>query len=337
MSSEIMLRDAAAPSDPDSDLLLRWENTINAPIVSAAFPANGKAVAGVYTIVGASSSTINITADDPKNELVGTGVSVVADDSTPNDLGFGSFVFSSSLAVGWTGKAAVGALMAGDGSTTRRLDTGTVIAGDTSTQRKVTAVNVGTEDSAETKVYGLPGFFVEGAGVEDFIEYIRNHTDPARHALAIAGDYDISFDDFDAGPPQTHDVWINDGGGAVKCIEDAQFDGTLYQHGVTGYIDGADELRGLGIAFVVDPGDASAKTFTLHVRDSSEWLEFAPDVSGSPGSWSSGPLTLTQDGEVSGVITPSGQVDFWVRSVVPDSASPGDMRLHVYRVRGLTV
>ena len=337
MSSEIMLRDAAAPSDPDSNLLLRWENTISAPIVSATFPANGKAVAGVYTIVGASASTINITAEDPKNELVGTGISVVADDSTPNDLGFGSFVFSSSLAVGWTGKASVGALMAGDGSTARRLNTGTIIAGDTSTQRKVTAVNVGTEDSAETKVYRLPGFFVEGAGVEDYIEYIRNHTDPARHDLAIADDYDITFQDFQSGPPETADVYVDDGGGPVKCIEDAKLDGTLYQHGVTGYIDGADALRGLGIAFIVDPGDPTSKTFVLHVRDSSEWLEFAPDVSGSPGTWSSGPLTLTQSGEVSGVITPSGQVHFWVRSVVPDSASPGDMRLHVYRVRGLTV
>lgn len=337
MSSEIMLRDAAAPSDPDSDLLLRWENTINAPIVAASFTGNGKAVAGVYTIVGASASTVDITAEDPKNELVGTGISVVADDSTPNDLGFGDVTFSSSLAVGWTGKVSVGALMAGDGSTTRRLNIGTVIAGATSTQRKITAVNVGTEDSAETKVYGLPGYFVEGAGVEDFIAYIRNHTDPARHDLALADDYDITFSDHQTGPPETNDVYVDDGGGAVKCIEDAKMDGTLYQYGETGYIDGADALKGLAIAFTSDPGDPTSKTFTLHVRDSSAWLEFAPDVSGSPGTWSSGPLTLTESDEVSGVITPSGQVHFWVRSVVPDSASPGDMRLHVYRVRGLTV
>jgi len=337
MSSEIMLRDAAAPSDPDSDLLLRWENTINTPIISATYPANGKAVAGVYTLVGASSSSIDITAEDPKNELVGTGVAVVANGTTPNDLGFASIIFSGSLAVGWTAKVSVGALMAGDGSTTRRLNTGTIIAGATSTQRKITAVNVGTADSAESKVYGLPGFYVAGAGVEDYIEFIRNHTDPARHDLAIAGDYDITFSDFQSGPPETADVYIDDGGGAVKCIEDAKLDGTLYEYGVAGYIDAADELRGLGIAFIVDPGDPTSKTFTLHVRDSFDWLEFAPDVAGSPGTWSSGPLTLTEDGEVSGVITPSGFVHFWVRTVVPSSASPGDMRLHVYRVRGLTV
>lgn len=337
MSSEIMLRDAAAPSDPDSNLLLRWENTINAPIVSATWQANGKGVAGSYTVVGASGSTINITADDPKNELVGTGVTVVADGSTPNDLGFASVVFSASLAVGWTGKLSVGALMDGAGGTTRRLNTGIVIAGATSAQQKVTAVNVGTEDSAETAVHGLPGYRIAGAGVEDYVEFIRNHSDPARHALAIAGDYVLTFTDFQTGPPETADLWVNDGGGAVKCIEDAKLDGTVYEYGIVGYDDGTDELRGLAIAFVVDPGDPTSKTFDLYVRDSFGWLEFAPDVSGSPGTWTSGPLTLTQDGEVAGVVTPSGKVDFWVRTVVPAGAAPGDMRLHVYRVRGLTV
>jgi len=338
MSSEIMLRDAAAPSDPDSNLLLRWENTVNTPILSASYDRNGKAVAGVYTITAASGSTINITADDPKNELVGTGVAVTADGSTVNDLGFAKIVFSASLAAGWTGKVSIGALMATDGSTSRRLDVGTVESGSTSTQRKITAVNVGTEDSAETAVYALPGYFIEGAGVEDFVAYVKNHTDPSRHDLAVAGDYDITFDDYVAGPPQTHDVWVNDGGGAVKCIEDAQFDGTLYQYGEgNGYIDAADELRGLAIAFTTDPGDASSKTFTLHVRESHTFVEFAPDVSGSPGTWQAGPLTLTESGQVTGVITPSGQVHFWVRLNVPSSANPGDMRLYVLRARGLTV
>lgn len=337
MSSEIMLRDAAAASDPDSDLFLRWENTINTPIISASYDRNGKAVAGVYTITGASSSTIDITAEDPKSELAGTGITVVANGTTVNDLGFAQVVLSGSLAVGWTAVVSLGSLMAGDGSTSRRLNVGIVESGDMSTQRKITAVNVGTEVSADSKVYALPGYFIEGVGVEDYVAVLKNHTDPARADIAIAGDYDLTFDDLDTGPPQTHDVWVDDGGGAVKCIEDAEFDGTLYQYGEPGYIDAADGLRGLAIGFTVDPGDASAKTFTIHVRDSSSWVEFAPDVSGSPGTWQSGPLTLTETGQVSGVITASGQVHFWVRLNVPDSADPGDMRLYTLRARGLTI
>ena len=333
MSSEIMLRDAAAPADPDSDLLLRWENTVNAPITSATFPRNGKAIAGSYTIIAASGSTINITAEDPKSELTGTGISVVADGSTENDLGFAVIVFSASLATGWTSKVSVGALMAGDGSTSRRLNIGVIESGNASTQRKLTAVNVGTEDSADTEVYSLPGYFIEGAGVEDVVEILKNHTDPARHALAIVGDYVMTFDDFQTGPPETADVKID----GTVAIEDAKLDGTLYQYGVDGYVDAADKLKGLAIQFQNAPGDPSAKSFDLHVRDSFAWIEFAEDVSGSPGTWGSGPLTLTESGEASGVITPSGSVNFWIRSTVPGSADPGTMRLYTVRARGLTV
>ena len=337
MSSQIVLRDAAAPADPDSNLLLRWENTVSTPLVSASYLENGEAVAGVYTIVGASASTVNITADDPKNELIGTGITVVADDATVNEdvLAGVGLVFSSSLATGWTAKVSVGALMAPDGGTSQRLNVGIVLAGAMSTQRRVAAVNVGSEDSAETEVYGLPGFFVEGTDVEQFIETIKNHTDITRHDLATPGDFVITFADYQTGPPATADVYVD----AVKAIEDAKLDGAeLYEHGRgNGYIDAADKFKGLGIIFVDGPGDPTSETFTLHVRGSFDWYEFAPDVSGSPGTWQSGPLTLTEVGEVAGVITASGTAYFWVRVNVPSSASPGDMRLANLRVRGLSI
>jgi hypothetical protein len=328
-----MLRDAAGPTDPDFDLLLRWENTVNTPITSATFPHHGGAVAGAYTLIAASGSTIDITADDPKNELVGTGITVVADGSTVNNLGFALVVFSASLATGWTGKISLGALMAGDGSTSPRFDVGVVESGQTSTQRKITATNVGTETSSSSEIYSLPGFLLEGAGLEDYILKLKNHSDPARHDIAIPGDFVITFEDFQTGPPDTADVKVD----GVVAIEDAELNETLYEYGVDGYIDGADKLKGLGIAFVDAPGDPTSKTFDLHVRSSFAWYEFAPDVAGSPGTWISGPLTLTESGQVSGVVTPSGAVNLWVRATVPGSADPGDMRLHNYRVRGLTV
>lgn len=337
MSSNVILRDAAAPADPDSNLLLRYENTVNTPLLSAVYLENGEAVAGVYTIVAASGSTVNITADDPKNELVGLAITVTADDSTVNEdvlAGIG-LVFSSSLATGWSAKVSVGALMAGDGGTSQRLNVGIIEAGSISTQRRIAAVNVGSEDSAETKAYGLPGFFVEGTDVEQYIETVANHTDPARHALATPGDFAVTFADYQTGPPATADVLVD----AVKAIEDAKLDGAeLYEYGLgNGYIDGVDKFKGLGIIFVDDPGDPSAKAFTLHVRGSYDWYEFAPDVSGSPGTWQAGPLELTEEFENAGVITASGTAYFWTRVNVPSSASPGDMRLAVIRVRALSI
>jgi hypothetical protein len=340
MSSEIDIRDAAAPTDPDSTLRARFENTINTPIVSISWLEDGGAIAGAYTVAATGASTVDITCDDPKNEHTQTGKTVVANGSTVNkDVVPGvGIVFSASLAAGWTAKVSVGALMDGAGATSRRLNVGTVQSGTTSTQRQLAARNVGTEDSSSSEVYALPGLFKDGTDVEDWIDLVRNHSSPSRHALATPGDYVLTFTDFQTGTPDTCDVWVNkDGGGAVKAIEDAKMDGTVYEHGVSGYIDGADALPGMAMAFVNDPGDPTSKTFTIYVREGDDWCEVAPDVSGSPGTWQSTPLTLTESGEATGVITASGHALFWFRMDVPSAAQPGDMRMAMLRARGLSV
>jgi len=335
MSSEIIFRDAASPSDPDANLRLRWENTINTPINSASWLDDGEAISDVYTVAATSATTVNVTAEDTKNEVTGTGITVVADDATVNYgvvPGVG-IVFSSSLANGWTAKVSIGALMDSGGTTSDRLNVGVVQADTTSTQRRLVAVNVGTEDSAETEVYALPGFFVAD-DAQPWIKTIQNHTDTARHASATAGDFAITYQDFQSGSPDTADVYVD----AVKAIEDAKLDGAeLYQHGAgNGYVDAQDKFKGLGIIFV-DNGDPTSETHDLFVREGFAWVEFAPDSSGSPGTWQASPLTLTELGQSSGVITASGICYFWFRTVLPSSATPGDRKLFNLRARGLTV
>jgi len=110
----------------------------------------------------------------------------------------------------------------------------------------------------------------------------------------------------------------------------------MYQYGITGYIDGGDYLPGLGISLIAN-GDPTSKTFTIHARGGDDWVEFAPDSSGSPGTWQSGPLTLTELGEGTGTVKAGGHAFFWIRVNVPDSTDPGDMRLVNLRARGLTV
>ena len=126
MSSDIMLRDGGSPTDPDANLLMRWENTVNTPINSVTWLEDGEAISDVYTVAATSGTTVNVTAEDTKNEVVGTGISVTADDSTVN---YGvvpgcGIVFSSSLANGWTGKISIGALMDSGGSTSDRFNVG---------------------------------------------------------------------------------------------------------------------------------------------------------------------------------------------------------------------
>ena len=336
MSSTIMFRDAASPADPDANLLFRWENTVNTPITGAEWLDDGEAISDVYTVTATSATTVNVVADDPKNEVEATGISVTADGSTWN---YGvvpgcRLQFSSSLANGWAGVLSIGALMDTGGATSDRFNIGVIEAGTTSTQRRIVAVNVGSEDSASTAVHGLPGVFVED-DAQPYIKKLTNHTDPTYHGGAIVGDYDIAYENYQSGSPDTADVLV----GGVKTIEDAKFDGsTIYQFGSgNGYIDGVDGLEGLSIIFTANPGDPTAQTHSYYVREGSAYLEFAPDVTGSPGTWQSGPLTLTESGQTAGTITASGSCYFWVRSVVPTSAAPGDRRLFNYRARGLTV
>lgn len=340
MSSDIELRDGGAPTDPDASLRARFENTINAPINSISWLENGEAIAGAYTVAATGASTVNVTCEDPKNEHVGTGITVTADDATVNKNvvpGVG-IVFSSSLASGWTAKVSVGALMDGAGATSRRLNVGTVQSGTTSTQRQIAARNVGTNDSSDTYVYALPGMFVDGVDVADWVLIVRPHSSTSRHALATPGDYVLTFSDFQTGSPDTCDVYVNkDGGGANKAIEDAKMDGTVYEHGVSGYIDAGDYLPGMAFAFTNDPGDPTSKTFTIYVRESDDWCELAPDVTGAPGTWQAPPLQLTESGESTGVITASGHALFWMRMDVPGAAQPDDMRMALLRVRGLSV
>ena len=339
MSSEFMIRDAAAPTDPDSDLLVRVENTVNTPVNSITWLGNGSVISDVYTVTATSASTVNVTADDAKNEHVATGVTVVADDATVNrDVvpGIG-IVFSSSLVNGWTAKIAVGALMATDGSTAARFNVGIVESDDESTQRRLVVFNVGSETGAATALFALPGFYVDGSGYETFITLVKNHTSESRQSLATAADLVMTFADYQSGTsPKTVDVYI----GGVKAIEDAKLDGsTLYQYGEdNGYIDAQDKLKGLGIIFADDPGDPTAQTFTIYVRAGFEYVWFAPDVTGSPGTWVQSSITdLTESGEPTGAVTAGGYAHVWFKTIVPQSAAPGDRKMFKPRVRSLTV
>lgn len=340
MSSQIIFRDAAAPSDPDANLLFRWENTINTPIVAAEYLDDGEAISDFYTIAATSGSAVNVTAEDPKNEVIGSGINVVADGSTWN---YGvvpgcRFKFSSSLANGWTAVVGIGALVSSGGALTDRFNVGIVQSGETSPQMRIAAVNVGSEASANSAVHALPGLFINDTA-QPWVTRVAQHTDTARHQSATPGSYVLTFSGFVAGSPNTADLYVNkDGGGAVLCIEDAKLDGAeLYQYGTgNGYSDANDALPGMSI-ILADNGDPSAQSFTVEVRDSYSWIEFAPDVAGSPGTWQAGPLTLTEGGQTNGTITASGIAYFWVRVNVPSSAQPGDRRLFTLRARGLTV
>lgn len=340
MSSQIILSDASAPADPDYYLLDRWENTVNTPLVDVEYLDDGEGISDFYTVAAVSGSAVDVTAEDTKNPFVGSAISVTADGSTWNYGVIPGFriKFNASLANGWTGVIGLGCLVSSGGALTDRFNVGVIQAGTNSTQRKIAALNVGTETSADTAIYALPGFYLEDSA-QPWVTRLAHHTSTARHASATEGTYVITSSDYQSGSPDTADIYVNkDGGGAVLAIEDAKLDGSeLYEHGsANGYSDANDALPGMGIILAAN-GNPTSQTWTYHVRTGYSWVELAPDVVGSPGTWQAPPLTITESGETTGTVTASGYGLFWFRLNLPSGATPGDRRLITLRARGLTV
>jgi hypothetical protein len=339
MSAELMLRYADEATDPVGDLDVRFENTTNTPIVSIAWRGNGQAVAGTYLLEFTKSGgvTVDVTGEgtgatsrNPWGDR--TGLGVTADDSTENfDIipGLG-IVVDSSVDTGWTARVTIGNYL-DDGTKlpTEILEFEVIQAGLTSSERRVACRNVGSETAEAVTIYSLPGWWFDGTGAEEFIEAILPHSDPTKHKLAAKGSVVITFADFKldgATGKYTCDVLVD----AVKCVEDAQMDGeTVYEDGVTEYI--SDELPGMGIILPNTTSDPTSSSITLEVRDSYTWTELAPDVTGSPGTYSTDDLVL-------GDIDAADHEFFWIRIPVPSAAQPEDpCRMGNLRARGLSI
>lgn len=346
MPSEIQLRAADMVGDPDGNLYLRWENTINAPIVSATDRANGQGVSDTYeltfTVSGGSVICDVVCGTEGKNPYAGLGKAVVADGVTPNvSLIPGvSIVISASVSTGWEAVVSYGAKMTSGGVTTDYLNVGRTIAGESSTQRRIAAVNVGDADSGDTTVDSVPSSYWKQTGAGDIVDLVDNDTDDTREHTAAAGEYEVTFQNWQdgGGGYKIADVYVDGPQGSGKAIESALFDGsTRYQYGVTGYDNSADLLQGLSLILADSTDDPSAVTVTVVVADGDQWVELAPDDSGSPGAWQAGPLELTELGEADGTITAGGSCYFWQRWTLPDDATPGDLRQWRPSLRGITV
>jgi hypothetical protein len=60
-------------------------------------------------------------------------------------------------------------------------------------------------------------------------------------------------------------------------------------------------------------GLSHARTLVIATNDDLANVEIALDVAGTPGTWGTTDLALTQSGEPSGNINPAGAVNVWVR------------------------
>lgn len=352
MPAELMLWHPDHLGDAKGKLQFRAVNTLNTPIVGTpVWLANGQAIADVYefTCTDNDGGTATLTREcliggvkNPYRDMA--GVTAVADGSTPNlTLCPGlSVVLSASIAAGWKGRIAIYNYLEDDGSYTAFFGYGVVQSGAASTGQRIAVKNIGDATGTSCKLYALPGFYWTSTnGGESFVSAVANHSNATRHKLAAAGSYVITFQDFkDAtGGKKSCDIYVNkDGGGAHKCVEDALMDGsTVYQYGVTGYDDANDYLAGLAITMADTTSDPSSVVVTLVVTADYTWTEFAPDASGSAGTYANQDLVLTQSGGPTGTVEAGNAPFAWHRQNLPDAATAGLLRKVCVRTSGLTV
>ncbi len=74
------------------------------------------------------------------------------------------------------------------------------------------------------------------------------------------------------------------------------------------------------VEFILDQAVTNSSTANILIFAPAD-IQIAPDVSGSAGTYGTSDVTLTESGQASGVITPSGAAFFWVRTLVPINAN----------------
>jgi hypothetical protein len=344
MSAQLVLRLASQVGNAVGNLQLRAVNTVNTPIVGTpTWLASGVAIADDYTLTilskGGTAVTVKVecNAKNPYQNL--SGVSAIADGSTPNTgiVPGVSIVLSNSSDIGWKALLTVGAYMDNSGNITDVLGFGVVQAGYASTGVRVCWENVGDAPAQNCVAYSLPGLFFYGTAYATFIASIAPHSDPSRHKLAPKATSVITFVNWATDGVTGHkkaDVLVN----GNPAIIGALFDGaTVYQYGAgNGYVDANDYFAGLAVVLCLTTVDPTSASITLKVADGWNWVQYAPDVTGSPGTYANQDMVLTASGQFGGTIPAGSAAFFWVLWSVPSYAQASDMRKMVQRSRGLT-
>jgi hypothetical protein len=328
------------------DIIVRAENTVSTPLISFSSLGNGQAISDIYVLTftnTAGTITVDVVTSLPtsKNIWAATGVSCVADDSTPNlNIVPGvSLVLSSGIMTGWKATVSIGAKMTSGGVTTDIFNQGIISAGSTGTQRKIAAVNVGGEDAADSSVVGLPGPYFSPKSSVDYVKAILPHTNSVRQHFGVDAVKTITFTNWQDGTGadagfKTCDIRVD----GIICITTALFDGvSKYEYGHARYDDVGDLLRGFYITLQLTTSDPTSASITLTIRDDLDYIQLAPDNLGVPGAWQTTPLTLTESGQPSGVIRSSQYTYYWQNTSLPDNAVPGAVRSVVIRYRSQSI
>jgi hypothetical protein len=344
MGADVVLRWAADDSATGS-LDVRYVNTSGTPLVSCvrrdlaesgyAYDGayNGAVVADVYTLTFSGTTCyVNAalgTANPYHNPT--TGVTIVKDGSSPNDLVVPGLrlVFSSGTGDTDTAVVSVGAYLSVGGVATKALNFGIQRNDGELVSFRAVVHNVGSSMAADVRLVPLPGSYYTGDLADTHVVRLAGHTDPDRARLAAAGSLTLTFDTW-TNQGSYYTANVNVGGGL--CIATAKFDGeTVYEYGSgNGYVDASDYLKGLQVVFAKTTTDPTSDTLAVVVRDGWEWAMVAADTNGNAGTYQNTELSL-------GDLAAGATTHCWLGWLVPEGQARGAVRLWVPRLAYMEV
>lgn len=338
-----MLKDQLFISGVWTDSAVRKTNGTGTPILSAGNGGDGRAIADVYAltfaaVVAGVSANVTVGASSPNNPYGGQTFAVNLDGTTvykdviPGvDLVFSS---SGSFLNTWTGTVNIGEFLG-------TFDAFGGGAGTPSTGVRHRVVNDGSGAVSDSEATLLPiAKWVKKTGV--VFESVRNFAEGATEKQAGGGSnqvvpYVISIDTVaGAGGSKTCRVLLDGVVFGTDTLRDLSTgvsqNGTLVKAITPGHfyrvISG--DLTGLEFAISADVANGDiANVLIFEPR----FIQIAPDVSGSAGTYGTSDITLTQAGQSAGVIQPAGTAFFWRRVLVPAGGNaesnpyPGDTAL----------
>jgi hypothetical protein len=319
----------------------RYTNGTGTMLASAADAASGEALSDVYTLtasaVSGGTATITVTTSSPNNPFSGrvaTGVALdgatIYDNIVPGVL----LVFSNTTANGNVSTVTVGVY----GGT---FDAFGVGAGVPSAATRHQVLNNGTGAVADAVAQLLAHSVLYkkvGAGIFSSIKPFA----PGATEKVLGG-----------GSTRTepyHMTVANVTGSGSAKVADLLVDGTLLGAAsvldiTTGATQTGAALKAIvnypyrivsgpltGVEFNISPSVANTDTANILIFPA-RYVQIAPDSAGSPGTWGTSDVTLTQAGQSAGVILPSGVAYYHSRIVVPAGAGsesnphPGDVAL----------
>lgn len=322
-----MLKDQLYISGVWTDADVRGENNTGTPVVSAERTGSGEEIADVYTITvsarsgGTATCTVGASANNPYNGRVKTLVPF--DDTTPvlNVIPGATIIFDNAGANGDLATITVG-------DPYGAFDASGISAGVPTTGVKHRVYNDGASDVTDAQALLLPqAIYVHKTNI--VFEYISPFAEGATEKTAGGGS--------DRVMPYGLTISGVSGSGGAK-VATLSVDGVALGAAslldlTTGLAVSGTGIKAIGsYPYSVVTGPLTGLVFSLDAAtvngDSanvlifpSRYVQIAPDVAGTEGTYGTVPVDLTTTGESDGVITTLGVAYFWTRFLVPSSAN----------------